>query len=128
MEIEVGLISILLLATIHGLYPGFIYQEFEMEIDINSVYKVSPDVFAREADDRLVIVPLVNGIGGEEEELFVLNATARMIWSRLDGKIKLKEVIQELAIEYNIPFETIAGQIAGFLGELLKRQIILQVK
>jgi hypothetical protein len=99
-----------------------------MEVDINSVYKVSPDVFARETDNRLVIVPLLNGIGGEEEELFVLNATARVVWSRIDGNIKLKEVIQELALEYNIPFETISGQISGFLGELLKRRIILQVK
>jgi hypothetical protein len=98
-----------------------------MEVDIEGIYEVSPDVSAKEAGDRLVIVPLVGGIGGEGEELFVLNTTARAVWSRLDGKKKLKQMIQELADEYEMPADTIAGQVAGLMAELLKRQIIVKI-
>lgn len=99
----------------------------ETKVCLDTAYFPSEDVVAREIEGELIIVPLVAGIGNMEDELFTLNDTGRAIWKRLDGKKNLKEVVEELSAE----FETSAGEIEkdviGFVEELLKRRMVVEV-
>lgn len=98
----------------------------ETKIDLNAIYEPSDDVVAREIEGELIIVPLVSGIGDMEDELFTLNETGRSIWSKLDGKKTLSDVVNELVAEYDAPIEEIQNDVMGLSQELLQRRIIIE--
>ena len=62
-----------------------------------------------------------------EDELFNLNETGKAIWERLDGQKSLKEVVEELSGEFDAPEEEIEQDVKGFVEELLKRSMIIEV-
>jgi hypothetical protein len=95
-----------------------------MTVQMHGVYAPSGDIVAREIEGELIIVPLAAGIGDMEDELFSLNETGRAIWSRLDGVRDAAAIAQELALEYDAPFDEIAQDVCGLLAELLKRGIV----
>ena len=99
----------------------------EATISLNSVYRPSENVVAREIEGEIIIVPLAAGIGDMEDELFTLNETGRLIWGRLDGKKQVRELAVDLAKEHDSSEEEIRKDVVGFLSELLKRRIIVQV-
>jgi hypothetical protein len=98
-----------------------------MTIQMESAYAPSDDVVAREIEGELIIVPLVAGIGDMEDELFTLNETGRAIWSRLDGSSKLREVVADLASEYEAPPAEIERDVLGLMEELVRRRIVVEV-
>ena len=97
------------------------------EVDLSRVYAPSEDVVARVIEDELIIVPLVAGIGDMEDELYTLNETGRAIWEKLDGKKALKEIVENLSLEYDSSPEELEKDVAGFVMELLKRKMLVEV-
>jgi Coenzyme PQQ synthesis protein D (PqqD) len=95
-------------------------------IDLGRIYGPSEDVVVREIEGEIVIVPLASGIGDLEDELFALNETGRAIWSKLDGRRPLGEVVRELSAEYDAPENVIREDAVGLLQELLNRRIIVE--
>ncbi len=98
----------------------------ETKLCLDTVYVSSEDVVAREIEGELIIVPLVAGIGDVEDELFALNETGRAIWKRLDGKRNLTDVVEELSAEFETPAGEIEKDVMGFVGELLKRRMLVE--
>ena len=98
------------------------------KVDVNTCYTPSNDVVAREIEGELIIVPIVSGIGDIEDELFTLNETGRAIWKELDGKRDLKDVVELLSAEFKAPTEEIEKDVVGFVEELLKRGILVEVQ
>jgi hypothetical protein len=98
-----------------------------MTLNLESVLIPSEDIVAREIEGELIIVPLVAGIGDLEDELFSLNEYAKAIWRQLDGKQSLGEIVANLAGEYAADPEEIVGDILGFVGELTRRGMLVEV-
>lgn len=98
-----------------------------MDIDLKKQYLPSDDVVIRDIEGELIIVPLTSGIGNLEEELFTLNETGRAILNKLDGKKSLKEVIEELAEDFEAPTEEIEADVTGLVKELVKRKILIEI-
>jgi hypothetical protein len=98
-----------------------------MSIKITSKILPSEDIVAREVAGELIIVPLVAGIGDMEDELFTFNETGKEIWSQLDGKKTLEEIIHGLAKKYSAPQGVIQDDVLGLAEELLKRRIVIAV-
>jgi hypothetical protein len=96
-------------------------------IRVDAVYAPSDDVVAREIEGELLIVPLVSGIGDMEDELYTLNETGKAIWSQLDGKRDLKEIITDLAQEYAAPSGEIEQDVLGLVDELVRRRMLVEV-
>jgi len=96
------------------------------KVDLNRVYMPSEDVVARVIENEIIIVPLVAGIGDMEDEIYTLNETGRAIWEKLAGKKKLKDVVIELAAEFNSPLQEIENDVIGFVQELTKRRMLLR--
>lgn len=96
------------------------------EVDLNRVYVPSEDVVARVIEGEIIIVPLVSGIGDMEDELYTLNDTGRAIWDKLDGKKKLKEIVKDLASEFDSSVEELDKDVIGFVQELLKRKMLVE--
>lgn len=99
----------------------------EAEVRMDAVYSPSDDVVAREIEGEIIIVPLVAGIGDMEDELFTLNETGKVIWYHLDGEKTLAALVDKLAGEFGAPAAEIAQDVAGFVKELLKRRMLVEV-
>jgi hypothetical protein len=98
----------------------------EVKVDLDLAYAPSEDVVAREIEGELIIVPLAAGIGDVEDEIYTLNETGRAIWGRLDGRKSLRLVAQELGAEYDSPAEQLEKDVLGFVGELLRRRMLVE--
>jgi hypothetical protein len=99
----------------------------DTEVRMDAAYAPSDDVVAREIEGEIIIVPLVAGIGDMEDELFTLNETGKVIWYRLDGAKTLSALAEELAAEFGAPAAEIAQDVAGFVHELVKRRMLIEV-
>jgi hypothetical protein len=97
------------------------------EVNLSGVYIPSDDVVAREIEGEIIIVPLVAGIGDMEDELYTLNETGRAIWTRLDGLKNLENIVEELSEEFESRDREIEEDVTGFVEELLKRKILVEV-
>ena len=96
-------------------------------ICLDAVYVPSEDVVFREVEGEPIIVPLTAGIGNIEDTLFTMNETGRAIWDRLDSQKSLKDVVEYLSAEFKVPVDEIQGDVMGFVEELLKRGILVEV-
>ena len=99
----------------------------ELIVSRDAVYRPSDDLVVREIDGRTIIVPIGTGIGDLEDDLYALNDTARVVWTKLDGTRTLAAVVDELAHEYSAPANEIDADVAGLLEELLKRRMVVSV-
>jgi len=99
----------------------------ELRVEPQGVYAVSGDVVAREIEGELLIVPLTAGVGDGEDELYTLNETGKALWSKLDGRTSLREIVRQLAAEFDAEEAVISGDVAGLVEELLRRKIIVPV-
>jgi hypothetical protein len=97
------------------------------EVKLEGVYAPSEDIVAREIEGEILIVPLVSGMGDMEDDLFNLNKTGETIWKNLDGKNSLREIVEKISEEFEAPAGEIEKDVLGFVEELLKRQIIVEI-
>ena len=95
-------------------------------VNLNKIYSPSEDVVAREIEGEIIIVPLVGGIGDMEDELFTLNETGKAVWTRLDGKKRLSDLVKELQEEFEAPEGEIKQDVIGLIEDLLKRKILIE--
>ena len=83
---------------------------------------------AREIEGDMIIVPVVNGIGDAEDELYTLNSTGKAIWEKLDGQRTLQDVAQALAEKFDTTLPEIEKDVLGFVSELTRRNILLALE
>lgn len=100
----------------------------ELRVEMEGIYAPSENVVARQIEGELIIVPLVAGIGDMEDELYTMNETGKAVWDRLDGKKKLKEVVEELSEEFEAPPGEIEKDLKGLVAELVRRKIVVPVR
>lgn len=100
----------------------------QVKVSLNKVYIPSENVVARDIQGELIIVPIVSGVGGEEDDIFTLNGTGRAIWDKLDGTRTLKNIAWELAAEFEALEEKIAQDVLGLTQELIKRKMLIETK
>jgi hypothetical protein len=98
-----------------------------LENELNKIYGPSQNVVARLIEGELIIVPLTAGIGNMENDFFALDETGKAIWTLLDGKRTVAEVVTELKRSYRTPLDRIRRDVLGFIAELAKRKIIVDI-
>lgn len=94
---------------------------------LNAVYTVSDNVVVRKVGDEVILIPLITCDDNTEKEPYFLNATGKIIWQRLNGHRRLKDIVKELAAEFEIPAKFIEKDVIGFLEKLLIRNMIVEV-
>jgi hypothetical protein len=97
----------------------------ELSITLDDIYTPSEDVVARDIEGELIIVPLASGIGDMEDELYTLNETGKAIWNLLDGTRSLRQIAEDLSIEYNAPVSEVERDVTGLVTELARRKILI---
>jgi len=97
------------------------------DTELKKIFIPSDDIVAREIEGELIIIPLVAGIGDLEDELFTLNDTGVAIWRQLDGRKDLQTIVDNLRQEYDVEEKEIIHDVLGWVGELVKRRILVEV-
>ncbi|MBN2107596.1 MAG: PqqD family protein [Deltaproteobacteria bacterium] len=97
------------------------------QAQLDGVYAPAGDIVAREIEGELIIIPLTQEPGDEQDALYTLNDTGRDVWKRLDGAATLQAVAHALAADYDAPFDAIARDILGLAEELLARRLLVAV-
>lgn len=103
-------------------------MEDERKVDLDTVYILSEDMLLKQIQGEFVIIPLRRGVADLEDEFFKLNEDAKAMWDKLDGKKTLKEVAQELILEYDAGLELIERELLELAEELLKMGMLVSVK
>lgn len=96
-------------------------------VQLNSVYAVSADVVVRKVEDEIILIPLVTCEDDRGNEPFILNMTGQTILRKLDGKKRLKEIVANLATEFNCSAGVIEKDVITFVKKLLKRKLLVDV-
>ncbi len=96
-------------------------------IDMNAAYVPSEQIVAREIKGKIILVPITSGVGDMEDELFTLNKTGKAVWDALEEARSLKVVVRNLMERFDAPEDVIAADVAGLLGELLQRKMVVKV-
>ena len=100
----------------------------ETKINIKNVYKPSENIVARDIQGELIIIPITSGVGDLEDEIFTLNETGKVIWEKMDGKKRLKDIAKEISSDFEGSIETIENDILGIAQELCKRKMLVEAK
>lgn len=95
------------------------------QLNLDAVCACSENVVARTIEGEVVIIPLVAGIGDEEDELYTLNETGQAIWQKLDGQRTLREVAALLAETFESTPGELEADVLGFASELTRRGILV---
>ena len=95
------------------------------QLNLDAVCACSENVVARTIEGEVVIIPLVAGIGDEEDELYTLNETGQSIWQKLDGHRTLREVAVSLVEIFEGSPGELEADVLGFANELTRRGILV---
>ncbi len=95
------------------------------KVNLNSIYKPSEDVVARDVQGEFVIIPITSGIGDSDDAIFSLNKFGMAIWEKLNSKTSLKEVTRALALQFEGDAKKIGNDVLGLVEELLKRNMVV---
>jgi len=98
------------------------------KVSFSAVYAPSEDVVAREIEGEMVIIPITSYATPDEDAIFTLNETGKVIWNNLNGKKTLEQTVEDLVKEYQASGAQIRRDVLGLTGELLKRRMIVEVK
>jgi hypothetical protein len=95
---------------------------------LDKVFGPSRDVVLRQLEGEAIIIPLVEGIGDLEDELYSLNETGQAIWKKINEKKCVQIIVDELASQYQeASLAEIQEDVLGLIQELARRKIIVSL-
>lgn len=88
--------------------------------------KTNENYILREIDGENILIPI-----GEASEhlngMIHLTPTAAFIWKEVDNSNCVEEIIQKLMGKYDVTEEIARKDVYGFLTELYKRSMVLEI-
>lgn len=88
--------------------------------------KTNENYVLREIDEESILIPI-----GEASEhlngMIHLTPTAAFIWKEVDNSNSLEEIIQKLMEKYEVTEEIAKRDVYGFLTELYRRNMVLEI-
>ncbi len=94
-----------------------------MQIPLDGVPSRSENVVFRKIENEYILVPLLS-TSADVEAIYNLNEIGAIIWEHIDGKKSLREIIGELAEEYEVEPEEAERDVLDFVRDLTGSQLI----
>lgn len=98
------------------------------KVNLCKVYKISENMVVRKIQGEIIMIPVTSGLADFEGNIFSLNKTGQAICAKMNGKKTLKEISEELALEFTGSAEDIKYDVLGLVKEFLKREMVIEVK
>jgi len=90
---------------------------------MNSILKKSENAVFRKIGDEYILVPIAASVA-DVESIFNLNETGAAIWSKIDGKKNLREIIREIQEEYEAEGQQLEMDVVEFVNEMMGAKLI----
>jgi coenzyme PQQ synthesis protein D (PqqD) len=87
--------------------------------DLSRVFAINSEVAHREIEGQILI------LRPDDNFLYTLNGSGRLIWLGIVKKKKLSTIIKNVSKEFGIPDETARSDVLAFVSELEAKGIIL---
>jgi len=88
-------------------------------VDIDQSYIRVQGVVGRQVGDEFILMPPVSHSGVVPDELITCNDCGKVIWDRLDGTKTLRQIAQEICIDYDLKLDEARESVMLFMRELL---------
>ena len=75
------------------------------------------DVATRRVLDETIVVP-VRGQTAARQEIYVFNEVAAFVWERLDGRRRVKELVEDVVAHFDVDVETARVDVETLLTDL----------
>jgi hypothetical protein len=85
-----------------------------------SAVRPGPDVLSALVDDRYVLLDL------KREQFLSLDAVGSRIWAGLEAGATSRELVAQLAAEYDAPESQLEHDARSFVDELLRRKLVVR--
>ncbi|MDA3790347.1 MAG: PqqD family protein [Desulfobacula sp.] len=96
------------------------------KISLKNIYLPSEKVISRIIEDDLIIVPVESDTIDFDHSLYSLKDTGKENWERLNEKITLATLCQDLSQEYNTPMESIQKDVIELMEDLLEKGLVVK--
>ena len=93
-------------------------------VNLFAVYLISDGVVAREIQGEFIVIPTSAEVIGEDDSLFTLNETGRAVWSLINGRRSIQEIIHMLQDEFDVSRDEIEADVCGLFLELKQRKLV----
>ncbi len=90
----------------------------------NIIYTPSDKVVPRKIKDKLIIVPIEDGVADFNDAMFSFNETGAKIWKCIEQQQTLEEICKTLAEEYDAKTARIEQGVFKLISTLLEKGII----
>ena len=94
--------------------------------DWEKVYRHAADVVCRQVGHESILVPVSHNVG-DLDFIYTLSPVAARIWTLLDGKRSLGQIIDALCDEYDVDRQQAAADVAELVHDLREVSLVLQV-
>src|SRR3990167_5646079 len=91
------------------------------QLDIK--FEKNPSVVTRKVAGETILVPITKSIGNEPC-LYTLDDTATFLWERLDGQRTGRDLVNELALSYEVGQEQAVTDVQAFLEQLKSVELV----
>jgi hypothetical protein len=90
---------------------------------LDKVYKKSDSIVFRKIADEFILVPIRQNVG-DLESISTLNEVAARIWELIDGKMKVREIKDEIVEEFEVTPQRAQKDLIEYLNQLEKIEAI----
>lgn len=90
------------------------------------MYAKNPDFIQRNVAGECILVPIHRTLP-ERNSIYVLNETGAEIWNRLDGRVPLRLVIDDVHELYDVAREELQRDVVTLMTDLLSIEAIEEV-
>ena len=88
--------------------------------------RTNSDYFLREIAGESMLIP--TGLASQQlNGMIHLTETAAFIWKQVDTAQDITEIITNVTDEFEIDEDTAKRDVYGFLGELYKREMVVEI-
>jgi len=94
-----------------------------MAIALDSVIIRNEDIIFRKIEDEYVLVPMIAS-SDEVEHIYNLNKVGAEVWERINGKLTVGDIINDLISEYEATPDQITNEVLDFLNDIYSLKII----
>ncbi|GKS58154.1 hypothetical protein YTPLAS18_16810 [Nitrospira sp.] len=99
---------------------------FSAPMGPESVYAKNPDFIQRNVAGECILVPIHRRLP-DRNSIYVLNETGAEVWNRLDGRVPLRAVIDDVHGLYDVAREQLHRDVVTLMTDLLSIQAIEEV-
>ena len=97
------------------------------KIKLDAVYAASRDVVVRQVEGEIILFPYASGEDDTGNEPYFLKTTGKNIWKMMDGKKNMKDIINDIAVEFKTPVKLIEKDVLKFMEKLIQKKMLVNV-